>query len=416
MNCIPSRVGSQFASLTWWHLLVKNLAAMLSLRLSLLFCIGASLILTACPTDSGMETDAQPTSGSAQVEPVVSGLANPLYLTAPMSDSRLFIVEQPGRIRIVESGTLLSNPFLDLTSGQISSGGERGLLGLAFHPSYASNGSFYVYFTAPNGDITIERFTVSANPNVADAGSGHVILTIPHSSESNHNGGMIAFGTDGKLYLGTGDGGGGGDPDGNGQRQDTLLGKLLRLDVDAADPYAIPPDNPFVGMAGARGEIWAFGLRNPWRWTFDQNAGLLYVADVGQGLWEEINVMPFAAAGLNYGWNTMEGIHCYAPSSGCNQSGLTLPVLEYGHNEGCAITGGFVYRGSAIPSLRGTYFYADYCNGWVRSFRYANGAVTEQRDWNLGDLGNILSFGEDAAGELYILSANGTVYKIVPAP
>jgi len=220
MNCIPSRVGSQFASLTWWHLLVKNLAAMLSLRLSLLFCIGASLILTACPTDSGMETDAQPTSGSAQVEPVVSGLANPLYLTAPMSDSRLFIVEQPGRIRIVESGTLLSNPFLDLTSGQISSGGERGLLGLAFHPSYASNGSFYVYFTAPNGDITIERFTVSANPNVADAGSGHVILTIPHSSESNHNGGMIAFGTDGKLYLGTGDGGA------EATRTETVRGKI----------------------------------------------------------------------------------------------------------------------------------------------------------------------------------------------
>jgi glucose/arabinose dehydrogenase len=338
-----------------------------------------------------------------------------LFLTAPASDSRLFIVEQPGRIRIIENGNLLSTPFLDL-NGQISSGGERGLLGLAFHPSYDSNGYFFVYFTAPNGDITIKRYTVSASPNVADAGSGHLILTVDHASRSNHNGGMLAFGTDGKLYIGTGDGGGGGDPDQNGQDPATLLGKLLRLDVDAADPYAIPSDNPFVGVAGAREEVWAIGLRNPWRWAFDRTAGDLYIADVGQSAWEEVDVVPAATAGANYGWNVMEGLHCYAPSSGCNQSGITLPVLEYGHAEGCSITGGFVYRGAAMPSLQGTYFYADYCNGWVRSFRYANGAATEPQAWGFGNIGNILSFGQDAGGELYILSASGTVYRIVPAP
>jgi glucose/arabinose dehydrogenase len=356
-----------------------------------------------------------PRTDTLQVESVASGLSNPLFLTAPTSDSRLFIVEQPGRIRIVENRTLLQTPFLDL-SGQISSGGERGLLGLAFHPSYASNGFFFVYFTAPNGDLTVSRYTVSANPNVADAGSAHLILTVDHASRSNHNGGMLAFGTDGKLYIGTGDGGGGGDPDENGQDSGTLLGKLLRLDVDAGNPYAIPPDNPFVGTAGARGEIWAIGLRNPWRWAFDRTAGNLYIADVGQNAWEEVNVVPASAAGMNYGWDVMEGEHCFEPPSGCNQSGLTLPILEYGHAEGCSITGGFVYRGAAMPPLHGTYFYADYCGGWVRSFRYANGAATEPRNWNVGTLGNILSFGEDAGGELYILSANGTVYRIVPAP
>jgi glucose/arabinose dehydrogenase len=340
-------------------------------------------------------------------------LSNPLLLTAPASDPRLFIIEKPGRIRIIENGNLVPMPFLNL-AGQVSGDFEQGLLGLAFHPSYASNGYFYVYYTDLNGDIRVERYTVSAEANVANAASAHLIITVPHSSETNHNGGMLAFGTDGKLHIGTGDGGGGGDPNENAQNPNTLLGKLLRIDVNAADPYAIPPDNPFVGMAGARGEIWALGLRNPWRWAFDRTAGYLYIADVGQGAWEEVNVVAAATAGLNYGWDSMEGRHCYDPPSGCNQTGLTLPVLEYSHGEGCSITGGFVYRGAAIPSLQGTYFYADYCRGWVRSFRYSNGAATDQTEWDFGNLGNILSFGEDAAGELYILSANGTVFRIVP--
>jgi glucose/arabinose dehydrogenase len=378
-------------------------------------CLGLCLFLAACPKDSGTGSGVPPASGSLLADPVVSGLSNPLFLTAPATDPRLFIVEQPGRIRVVENGALLPAPFLDL-SGQISSGGERGLLGLAFHPSYGSNKFFYVYFTAPNGDITITRYAASADPNVADAGSAHPIITAAHSSRTNHNGGMLAFGADGMLYIGTGDGGGGGDPDENGQDPGTLLGKLLRLDVDAGDPYAIPADNPFVGTAGARGEIWAIGLRNPWRWAFDRTAGDLYIADVGQSAWEEVNVTAATAAGVNYGWDVMEGRHCYEPSSGCNPSGLAQPVLEYGHDEGCSITGGLVYRGAAVPALQGTYFYADYCGGWVRSFRYANNSAAEPQEWAFGNLGNILSFGEDAAGELYILSANGTVYRIVPAP
>jgi glucose/arabinose dehydrogenase len=348
------------------------------------------------------------------VEPIASGLSNPVLLTAPSSDSRLFIVEKPGRIRIMENGSLLQTPFLNL-AGQVSGAFEQGLLGLAFHPSYASNGHFYVYYTALNNEIRVERYTVSATDrNVANAGSVVPVLTVPHPDEMNHNGGMLAFGADGKLYVGTGDGGGGGDPDENGQDLGVLLGKLLRIDVDAGAPYAIPPDNPFVNTAGALKEIWALGLRNPWRWAFDRTAGHLYIADVGQGAWEEVNVVTAATAGLNYGWDVMEGRHCYEPSSGCNQTGLTLPILEYSHGEGCSITGGFVYRGAAIPSLQGTYFYADYCQGWVRSFRYANGAATEQQEWGFGNLGNILSFGQDAAGELYILSANGTVYQVVP--
>jgi glucose/arabinose dehydrogenase len=383
-------------------------------RLSRLLCPGFALLLAACPDNSGTGTGGQAMPVALRVEPVVSGLSNPLFLTSPAADSRLFIVEQPGRIRIVENGNLVQSPFLDL-SGQISGGGEQGLLGLAFHPSYVGNGFFYVYYTARNGDITIDRYTVSPNPNVANPVSGRLVLRVAHSAQPNHNGGMLAFGADGNLYIGTGDGGGGGDPDGNGQNANALLGKLLRIDVDAGDPYAIPPDNPFVGT-GARGEIWALGLRNPWRWAFDRTEARLYVADVGQNAWEEINVISATTAGVNYGWDVMEGRHCFEPSSGCSQTGLTLPVLEYSHAEGCSITGGFVYRGAAIPDLQGTYFYADYCRGWVRSFRYTNGAATEQQEWGFGNLGNILSFGEDAAGELYILSANGTVYQIVPGP
>ncbi len=232
---------------------------------------------------------------------------------------------------------------------------------------------------------------------------------------SNHNGGLVMFGPDGKLYIGMGDGGSGGDPLGHGQNAATLLGDILRLDVDASHPYAIPADNPFVGQTGKRPEIWATGVRNPWRFAFDREAGLLYVADVGQSQWEEVNVVPANQGGLNYGWNLMEGTHCYSPSSGCNHTGLTLPVLEYGHAQGCSITGGFVYRGNALPGLRGHYFYSDYCQGWIRSFRYANGQATDQRTWEVGSIGNVLSFGEDGARELYVLSANGKIYRFAPA-
>ena len=359
---------------------------------------------------SGCTDAATPDTTAVQLDTsvVARGLQAPLYLTAPAGDPRLFVVEQPGRIRVIVGGVLQPTPFLDLTS-RVSYGGEQGLLSVAFHPDYVANGYFYVDYTDTAGDTRVERYQVGPDPNVADPGSAKLILFVDQPY-ANHNGGLVVFGPDGKLYVGLGDGGSGGDPQGNGQNRSTLLGKLLRIDVDAGDPYAVPPDNPFVGVSGARGEIWAYGLRNPWRFAFDREAQRLYIADVGQNRWEEVDVAPATDGGLDFGWNVMEGNECYSTSS-CNQAGLTLPVLVYGHSDGCSITGGYVYRGQSIPTLRGTYFYSDYCSGWLKSFRY-DGSVTEQRDWGLS-LGNVLSFGEDAAGELYVLSANGNVYRLV---
>jgi glucose/arabinose dehydrogenase len=357
--------------------------------------------------------------GSADVQldlkPVVTGLSSPVHLTAPAGDARLFVVEQAGRIRVVKGGQLLATPFLDIAS-RVLSGGERGLLSVAFDPAYATNGYFYVYYTAaPSGDITIERYSATAGADVASTTSSPV-LTIAHRDFSNHNGGLALFGPDGMLYIGTGDGGSGGDPFGNGQNLTSLLGKLLRIDVRTA-PYTIPSTNPFVGMANRRGEIWAYGLRNPWRFAFDRRAvdasAGLFIADVGQNLYEEIDVAPSTAAGLNYGWNVMEGAHCYSPSSGCSQAGLQLPVHEYGRSRGCSVIGGYVYRGVAIPELSGHYFYSDYCTGFLASLSGSPAAGFTSRDWAVPAVGNVLSFGEDATGELYVLSGNGTVYRIV---
>ena len=342
------------------------------------------------------------------LQEVASGLSGPLYLTSPAGDPRQFVVEQPGRIRIIENGELLSSPFLDITS-RVGSGGERGMLSVAFHPSYASNGFFYVYFTATSGEIRVERFNVSSNRSLADAASAKLILSVPHP-RPNHNGGLALFGPDGFLYLGIGDGGS--DLDVNGQNPNTVLGALLRIDVDSGDPYGIPSGNPFAA-AGGRPEVWAIGLRNPWRFAFDRVAGNLYIADVGQGAREEVNVVASTRAGVNYGWNVMEGASCYSVSN-CNRSGLELPAIDYDHSGGaCSVTGGFVYRGSAIPALQGTYFYADYCAGWIRSFRYGGGTATETRQWNTPNVGTITSFGLDSAGELYVTTGNGRVYRIV---
>ncbi len=358
-------------------------------------------------TDTG---GPDPGSVELDTEVVATGLTDPLYLTAPPGDPRLFVVEQPGRIRIVANGSLLATPFLDITD-QVLAGGERGLLSVAFHPNYAANGYFFVDYTDSLGDTRVERYQVSANPNVANRASAKLILFVDQPY-SNHNGGLVLFGPDRLFYVGLGDGGSGGDPRGNGQNRGVLLGKLLRLDVDRGDPYAVPADNPFVGVSGARGEIWAYGLRNPWRFTLDREAGLLYIADVGQNRREEVDVAPASAGGLNYGWNIMEGDECYGAST-CNRSGLTLPVLAYSRSGGnCSIIGGFVYRGERIPGLRGHYLYSDYCGGWVKSLRYDGGGVADQRDWGLF-LGSVTSFGEDSAGELYVLSGSGKVYRLV---
>ena len=376
-----------------------------------------AIVITACNDSTSTEQPPPPPPPPAgsdsltlSLDTVVTGLDLPLYLTAPAGDSRLFVVEKTGTIRIVKDGELLPTPFLDI-SANVSTGSEQGLLSMAFHPDYASNGFFYVDYTDTDGDTHVIRYTVSAgNPDVADPGSAKTILTVDQPF-TNHNGGLLLFGRDGLLYIGLGDGGSGGDPFGNGQSLGTLLGKILRIDVDAGDPYAIPPDNPFVGRDGARGEIWAYGLRNPWRFSFDAASDRLYVADVGQGAWEEVDIVPAGQSGQNYGWNTMEGKHCF-DSSSCNQTGLTLPVLEYSHSDGCSITGGNVYRGSLAPDLAGQYFYSDFCSGFLRSFTFDGNTVTSETTWDVGDIGNVQSFGEDAAGELYILSANGTVYRV----
>ena len=340
---------------------------------------------------------------------VTGGLSSPVYLTAPSGDSRLFIVEQTGRIRIVKNGALLATPFLDV-SARITAGGESGLLSMAFDPEFDANGRFYIYYTDTQGDIVVDRHTVSANADVAGTAFNQVI-TIPHRFAANHNGGLVLFGPDGMLYIGTGDGGGGGDPENNAQNLNSLLGKLLRLDVRSL-PYSIPPSNPFVGREGAD-EIWAYGLRNPWRFAFD-SAGApdrLYIADVGQNAWEEVNVLDATAAGANYGWRRMEGFHCFNPATGCDAPGQTYPALEYGHDQGCSITGGGVYRGSAIPEMRGHYFYSDFCTGWLRSFRF-NGAAVDRIDWQITSAGNVASFGVDGVGEMYLMAGNAA-YRIV---
>ncbi|MEK6677313.1 MAG: PQQ-dependent sugar dehydrogenase [Planctomycetota bacterium] len=372
------------------------------------------------------ECDTFPTAQLTTIR-VASGLTSPVYVTAPVSDTaRLFIVEQTGRIKILDfaTSTVLGTPYLNI-SALISSGGERGLLGLAFDPDYATNGFFYVNYTNTAGNTVIARYTVSANPNVANAASAVILKTITQPF-SNHNGGCLQFGPDNMLYVGMGDGGSANDPNGNGQNTGTLLGKMLRLDVDNSPTY-VPADNPFVGGGNPLDEIWAIGKRNPWRFSFDRLTGDMYIGDVGQGAREEINFEPANdPGGRNYGWRCMEGFACTGLSGcTCNSAALTLPILDYTHAAGaCSITGGFVYRGCAIPSLHGTYFYADYCADFVRSFEYVGGVVTNATDRTVelippvgqGSITSVSSFGEDASGEMYIVTLTGNVYKIIPRP
>jgi glucose/arabinose dehydrogenase len=359
-----------------------------------------------------------PPEGTVQVglDQVASGLSFPLYLTAPASDARLFIVEKGGAIRIVKDGALLPTPFLNLAD-RVSTDGERGLLGLAFDPAYATSGRFVVHYTDVNGNTVVSMFRVSAgDPDLADSASEAVLLTVEQPFP-NHNGGQILFGPDGMLYIGLGDGGSDGDPGGRGQAVTDLLGDILRVDVTNGTSYTVPPDNPFVGQPDARPEVWSYGLRNPWRFSFDRATGDLYIADVGQDAWEEVDVVTSASGagrGANFGWSVTEGTHCYSTPT-CDPGAFTLPVLEYSHSEGCSITGGYVYRGAAIPALQGHYFYADFCRGWVRSFRLQDGQAVESQQWSaLAPGGSITSFGQDAAGELYVLTAEGQVSRIAP--
>ncbi len=374
-----------------------------------------SLILAAAASSCGSEftneTPARP-SGPVPValQEIASGLSFPLYLTSPPGDDRLFIVEKGGIIRVRTSAGLLPDPFLDL-SAQVSTDSERGLLGLAFPVDYASSGRFVAHYTDLSGNTRVSLFSVSPDPNRADPASETILFTAAQPF-SNHNGGQVLFGPDGYLYVGLGDGGGSGDPDGRGQRLDEPLGSILRIDISGA----VPPDNPFVQTTGAVPQVWSYGLRNPWRFSFDRATGDLYIADVGQSRFEEVNYSAAAEGagkGLNYGWRIMEGRGCYESGS-CDQTGLALPLVEYDHGDGCSITGGYVYRGAAIPGLQGHYFYGDYCAGFVRSFRIDAGTAVDQFEWPTLQAGSVTSFGEDAAGELYLVTAEGGVFKIVP--
>jgi glucose/arabinose dehydrogenase len=348
------------------------------------------------------------------LQQIASGLRFPLDLVSPPGDDRLFVVLKGGTIRVIKSGTVLETPFLNLTPQVNSEGGEQGLLGLAFAPDYATSGRFFVHYNHVSGENRITRLQVSDDPDRANPASETVVLGVAQPGVA-HNGGQLLFGPDGFLYIGLGDGD---DNDhGRGQSRADLFASVLRIDVMSGDPYAVPPDNPFVGDSRARPEIWSYGLRNPWAFSFDRANGDFYLGDVGESTWEEIDYVSAAngaGKGVNFGWSVMEGNHCFNRQE-CDQTGLTLPVLEYNHSEGCSVTGGHVYRGAAIPGLQGTYFYADYCLGWVRSFRIQGGAVTDTKEWpELKPGGQVTSFGEDAAGELYLLTQQGGLFKIVP--
>ncbi|RMG10381.1 MAG: hypothetical protein D6731_17545 [Planctomycetota bacterium] len=331
----------------------------------------------------------------------------PVFLThAGDGTDRLFVVEQAGRILVFRNdpGVASAQTFLDIR-GRVTSGGERGLLGLAFDPAYAQNGTFYVYYTGSGGRTVVSRFRVSAgDPNRADPGSEQVVLTVGQPY-SNHNGGMIAFGPDDMLYVGLGDGGSGGDPQGNGQNKNTLLGAILRLDVRNQATYRVPQDNPFVGRAG-RDEIWAYGLRNPWRFSFDRATGDLWAGDVGQNAVEEVDII---TRGGNYGWNIREGDRPYA---GGSSAGLTEPVYAYDQSNGRSVIGGYVYRGSRIPGLQGLYVYGDYTAGAIWSLKYRNGRVEFNRQ--VASVNSLVAFGEDEAGELYAVSHSGRIYRFAP--
>jgi len=357
---------------------------------------------------------------SLRSELVTSGLSRPLFVTAPPGDiSRLFILEQDGRVRIFKDASLLPRPFLDLgslTRSPGSGGGwEEGLLGMAFHPHYAENGLFFIYHTDTTGNrnLIVRYRTNPAAPDLADPASRRVIVTLDHPRHANHNGGMLAFAPDdGHLYAGTGDGGGMCDPDDNSQNSASLLGKLLRIDVDVEPPKV---------------EVWALGLRNPWRFAFDRANSDLYIGDVGQGDWEEVDYLPAPRArGANFGWDLYEGGHCPNPSCAgrkrCDSIRPIMPILEYSHrSNACSITGGPVYRGCRMPELRGTYFYADFCSEFIRSFRVREGVAVDRQDrtQELSPGGKrrieaITSFGEDARGEIYIVDQEGEIFRIVP--
>jgi len=428
-----------------------NMIAKCILRISTIFLAALALLASVLWTGhwAGARTSSSSEVPSTQAWPnlsfelVANGFASPVFVTHAGDDSgRIFVVEQAGRIQIVQNGAVLEQPFLDIhervRSPASGGGAEEGLLSLAFAPDYAQNGRFYVYYTNQDGNNVLARFQLTSNPDRADANSEQEILRFPHPNFQNHNGGLLVFGPGGYLYIGTGDGGGGGDPQGNAQNPGSLLGKLLRIDVERQQTssftvthqaflplirqangdsslvrYRIPPDNPFVGRAGYREEIWAMGLRNPWRYSFDRSTNDLYIADVGQNQVEEVDIQPASSpGGQNYGWNIMEGDQCYQ-SVNCDTSGLTLPIFTYTHALGCSITGGYVYRGPNNPGMQGIYFFADFCSGRIWGLQKSGDSWSHQMLTQTSF--NVSSFGQDQTGRLYLVDKNGSVYQVVEA-
>ena len=388
--------------------------------------LAALLLLSACraePQAGPSPASPSPTGGASptiepggdrfnpkavrlQLRPVADGFASPLLVTnAGDGSGRLFVVQQVGRIQVVRGGRVIEEPFLDIDA-LVVAGGEQGLLGLAFHPDFESNGRFFVNYTDRGGDTVIAEYRAAPGSDRADPDSARVLLRI-NQPYSNHNGGDVVFGPDGYLYSGMGDGGSAGDPHGNGQRLDTLLGKMLRIDVDRGSPYGIPEDNPFVGRSGARPEIWAYGLRNPWRFSFDRETDDLWIGDVGQGDQEEIDVIRTGRrAGLNFGWNVMEGTECFSPPEGCEPKGMVRPVAVYPTGIGCAVVGGHVYRGARFPALQGGYFFADFCAGDIFALDAARPSRREPVIL-LDTEHAISSFGENEEGELFVTDLRG---------
>lgn len=419
-------------------------------RSSLVGSLLAAVALVACagPAPSGVGTSTLPSATAPPPSPtatptprptveastppawdrtlaldlVVGGLDGPLDIAIRPEDAdAMYVLEQVGRVRVVRDGVLVDTPVLDI-AGIVSAGGESGLLGLAFHPD-PDDGRLFVYYTALDGDQVVSSFRLDPDARDMALPDSEVTLLEMDDPFGNHNGGSLAFGPDGYLYIGTGDGGGGGDPLGAGRRLDTLLAKILRIDVDGEDaaggPYGIPGDNPFADEAGALPEIWHTGLRNPWRFRFDRATGDLWIGDVGQGQWEEIDRAPAGVGGLDFGWNIMEGTHCYGAGPECDPTGLTLPVAEYGHDEGCSVTGGTVYRGEAQTDLEGWYVLSDYCSGrfWVVDAAAAAADGLQQPLVALDSGRNISAIAEDAAGELFVTDlSSGEILRVVVGP
>lgn len=356
-----------------------------------------------------------PTLQRVELQTIFEGFRQPTVITAPPGDDRLFVAQRIGVIRILDAnGEMVDPAFLDITDRVLAGGIEQGLLGFVFHPDYANNGLFYAYYTDKGGRRQLSEFSVStSDPNIARSESERVLFEFEQPEDATdirHYGGQLGFGPAGNLWVALGDGA---DSRDQGQDPNTMFATVSRIDVDEGDPYGIPPDNPFVN-GGGRAEVWAYGLRNPWRFSIDPVDRLIYIADVGHSDQEEINVLSIDEGGFNLGWSNMEGTRCFHEQD-CNPDDYTSPVITYSHEEGCSVTGGWVYRGSEIPELVGTYFYSDWCSQWIRSFKFVDGVVTEEKDWTeeLGTIGQINSFGIGGDGEMYAVTHDGVVAKFV---